>query len=349
MDDLESPKGLQIRMYRLVKEVDDFLAILGGRPEEWNLAAGLLADVSTRLTFFTDAVDLAVAASPPAPNWRRGGWIATRSGRKFWPLDPRPEEVDPGDIAFAVAGKPRFNAHVPFYSVGAHSLRVASMAALMAKKEGEDPTLAWAFGALHDSDEAYLPDIPRPIKPYIPGWLEWEDKVRRAVHRRFGLEAIPYAIHSIVEQADNYALTLEVRAFYEDDPEMWGELDYPNDPEVAEAGAVGLGEDWLTKRAVHEHLLVGLRRSVPVFDLPPEAVAGVSDTWQNPLNLIRSLTPPARAKLREEWAALETGERTASTERPTEATPRKGWLTEATPAPVDPRVERNKRRLEEGR
>lgn len=54
---------------------------------------------------------------------RRGDFICTYTGRKFYPLDPRPEDVCIEDIAHALALVNRFGGHtrVP-YSVAQHSV-----------------------------------------------------------------------------------------------------------------------------------------------------------------------------------------------------------------------------------
>lgn len=49
---------------------------------------------------------------------RKGNWMQTYTGRAFWPLDPRPEEVDPLDIAHALGMLCRYGGHVNrFYCV----------------------------------------------------------------------------------------------------------------------------------------------------------------------------------------------------------------------------------------
>jgi len=59
-------------------------------------------------------------------NVRIGDWIQVHSGRQFWPLDPRAEEIDIGDIAHALSLVCRFTGHVKeFYSVAQHSVLVA--------------------------------------------------------------------------------------------------------------------------------------------------------------------------------------------------------------------------------
>ena len=60
---------------------------------------------------------------------RRGDWMQTHSGLRFYPLDPRPEDIRIEDIAHALPMICRFNGHCSrFYSVAEHSLNVAAFA-----------------------------------------------------------------------------------------------------------------------------------------------------------------------------------------------------------------------------
>lgn len=113
---------------------------------------------------------------------RRGDWMQTYTGRQFWPLDPRPEEVAIEDIARALSMQCRFAGHcAKFYSVADHSVRVSMHAGDL-----DDPTFALA-GLLHDAAEAYVVDVPRPLKRFLPGYKEIEREVARAIEKRFGL------------------------------------------------------------------------------------------------------------------------------------------------------------------
>lgn len=111
---------------------------------------------------------------------RIGDWTQTYTGRKFYPQDPRPEDIDIKDIARALSLTNRFGGHTQFaYSVAQHSILVASKA-----------SPANALRALmHDATEAYLGDIPRPIKraPQMAGYAEMEAAVERAICARFDL------------------------------------------------------------------------------------------------------------------------------------------------------------------
>jgi hypothetical protein len=42
---------------------------------------------------------------------RNGDWIQTYSGKKFWPLDPRPEEIFVEDIVHALSVLCRYGGH----------------------------------------------------------------------------------------------------------------------------------------------------------------------------------------------------------------------------------------------
>jgi len=82
-------------------------------------------------------------------------FITTYTGKKFHYLNPSLGEVDIIDIAHHLSLKCRFiGACKQFYSVAEHCVRVSYILS---------PELQLS-GLLHDATEAYIPDIPRPIK-----------------------------------------------------------------------------------------------------------------------------------------------------------------------------------------
>ena len=63
------------------------------------------------------------------PKYAGDASIRTFTGRTFWPLDPKPEDLDIRDIAHALSLVCRFTGHTrSFYSVADHSLRVSYLA-----------------------------------------------------------------------------------------------------------------------------------------------------------------------------------------------------------------------------
>src|SRR6266540_4351103 len=119
-----------------------------------------------------------------------GPYIQTVSGRRFNPLDPDPEQIDIGDIALALSHQCRFGGHCRvFYSVAQHSCVAAD---LVAERGGSTEDVLWAL--LHDATEAYLVDLPHPLKHRSElGRLyrAAEAAVQDAVCRRFELALEP--------------------------------------------------------------------------------------------------------------------------------------------------------------
>jgi hypothetical protein len=96
---------------------------------------------------------------------RRGDWVCTESGGGFFPFDPRPDEVHVTDIAQALSNQCRYGGAVRrFYSVGEHAILVSIA---LERAYPDRPELALC-GLHHDDDEAYLVDIPKPVKIFLP-------------------------------------------------------------------------------------------------------------------------------------------------------------------------------------
>jgi len=137
-----------------------------------------------------------------APARDPAGWILTHSGVRFWPLDPRAEEVRIEDIAHALARLCRFAGHVAcaHYSVAQHSVLVSHAC-------HPDDAL---WGLLHDATEAYLVDVPSPVKraPALASYRAAERQLERVIAERFGL---PLAMPPSVRLADARLLATEKR------------------------------------------------------------------------------------------------------------------------------------------
>jgi hypothetical protein len=148
---------------------------------------------------------------------RQGGWIQTFTGGRIWPLDPRPEEIDIEDIAHALSNLCRFGGHVSeFYSVAQHSLIVSR---LIEEKLG----LPFAiYGLLHDASEAYLIDVPRPIKHSLDmqPYRDAENRMEKAICAKFGLQ---YPMPDEIKWADRVALRNEQQSLMRPPLDVWEE------------------------------------------------------------------------------------------------------------------------------
>lgn len=128
---------------------------------------------------------------------RRGQWMQTSLGNKFFPEDPRSEEVFISDIANGLALDCRYagqGAVDKFYSVAEHSYHMTAYAS---------GTLEWPPEALlacllHDAAEAYCNDLPRAVKQavnnvgddeYSPAeaYSMIEDNIQAVIEMRYSL------------------------------------------------------------------------------------------------------------------------------------------------------------------
>lgn len=152
-----------------------------------------------------------------ATSERVGDWCQTFTGRQFWPCDPRPADVCLEDIAHALALQCRFAGHcrVP-YSVAEHCVRVSHQA----ERLTPHPRAAALRGLLHDASEAYLVDVPRPIKPALAGYGALEARVQAVVDARFGVSDDRAAVEA-VHCADEILLATEARDLMAAPPASW--------------------------------------------------------------------------------------------------------------------------------
>lgn len=126
-------------------------------------------------------------------------FIETYSGIKFNFLSPRPEDICIEDIAHSLSQQCRFTGHckIPM-TIAAHSINVASLV----------PDESKLAALLHDSAEAYLGDISRPIKKQFPQIVEIENRLLDSIFEKFNVTGFTWAD---VKIADDYMLALEGR------------------------------------------------------------------------------------------------------------------------------------------
>ena len=113
------------------------------------------------------------------------------SGRRLDLIDPSPLDVEIGDIAHGLARVARWNGQTKgpeIFSVAQHSLLVE---ALFSAREAP-PRSARLAALLHDAPEYVIGDMISPFKAAIGGdYLRIEERLKRAIHVRFGLVAEP--------------------------------------------------------------------------------------------------------------------------------------------------------------
>lgn len=142
--------------------------------------------------------------------------IQTFTGKIVQPLAMRLEDISVQDIAHALSNKCRFSGMTrEFYSVAQHSVYVSKVVETLSKEKygiySKKALLEIAQqGLFHDADEAYLPDIPTPIKK-LPECLflkEAGTAIFKVVMEKLNLPTTEYPI---VKTADKILLATEKR------------------------------------------------------------------------------------------------------------------------------------------
>lgn len=114
----------------------------------------------------------------------KDAWIETYTGVRFSLSSPSPDDVSIEDIAHSLAYQCRYNGHIrEFYSVAEHSCHIHDLLI----REGHRDQVAFA-GLMHDSTEAYVGDLPAPLKSILPSYKVVEYSVWDAITVAFGLQ-----------------------------------------------------------------------------------------------------------------------------------------------------------------
>lgn len=131
-------------------------------------------------------------------------YMMTQSGEHVTPLKPKAEQIHIEDIAHSLSHLCRANGHTKyFYSVGQHCINCA----IEAKARGLSKELQ-LIALLHDASEAYMADLIRPVKQFMPEYSVIEDKLLAVILNKYGLDAkLPIE----VKQIDDAMLYMEFK------------------------------------------------------------------------------------------------------------------------------------------
>jgi hypothetical protein len=145
--------------------------------------------------------------------------VETFSGQYLDVQNPDPDKINLEDIAHALGNICRYGGHSrTFYSVAEHSVFVCERVC----RQGWSKNLQLA--ALHHDDaEAYLGDIPRPLKPLLGGeYARLTRKMDRAIV--IGLQ-LPFLSeefhHSAISNADDWSVFVEARDLLPSEGRGW--------------------------------------------------------------------------------------------------------------------------------
>jgi hypothetical protein len=123
------------------------------------------------------------------------------------PIDPSRIHIE--DIAHGLSNLCRFSGQCSFYTVAAHSIEVSRWI-----QDHGGTALEALWGLLHDASEAYITDMPMPVKIFCPQYYVIETAFMKAVCRRFNL---PLLQPEIVYRADVARLEIEKVNLFENE------------------------------------------------------------------------------------------------------------------------------------
>lgn len=158
----------------------------------------------------------------PIPQWE-GDWVGTNTGRVVR-LDqcPQVDQITIEDIATGLSNVCRFNGQIKqWYSVAEHSIHVAELV----PKEYKLQAL------LHDATEAYICDVPTPLKRMLGAqYAAVEERVADSIGAALKVDLLN--LPDCVKMADRIMLLSE-RDYLQEKPGDWGSayngvLRYPN-------------------------------------------------------------------------------------------------------------------------
>lgn len=154
-------------------------------------------------------------------------YITTFTGKHFDPVNPDMSQVDIIDIAHALSLICRGNGHVQtFFSVGQHCINAAREAA--ARRYSKRLVLACL---LHDAGEAYMSDVPRPLKAAMPEYVQIENRLLDLIYEKYLGSVLTEEEAALVKTIDDDLLYYDLRVLLNElsdrpVPKLHIQLDY---------------------------------------------------------------------------------------------------------------------------
>ena len=147
-----------------------------------------------------------------------GDWLETYTGARFHFLDPHNDEIRIEDVAHALSMCCRYGGHTKsFYSVAEHSLLIAEYVGWL----GYGPSTVLT-ALLHDASETYTGDMARPLKMILSDFRAVEDRIERALARKFGTIYPPPVI---IKECDRRIIRDERAQCMSESGNAWGSFD----------------------------------------------------------------------------------------------------------------------------
>lgn len=131
-------------------------------------------------------------------NLDAGNKMRTYTGKYIDVFDMNIEDIDIIDIAHSLSLSARWNGHTKeHYSIAEHSIWMANNASTLGEK---------MECLIHDATEAYIVDVPTPIKRRLPEYLKVEEELNKIICEKFNVK---YPFSKKLKELDRKALEFE--------------------------------------------------------------------------------------------------------------------------------------------
>lgn len=154
-------------------------------------------------------------------------YILTYSKIKFYPLEPKIEDIRIEDIAHALSLMTRANGHIKhFYSIAQHSINCYKEA--RRRNYSREVQLGCL---LHDASESYISDITRPVKRNLAEYMPIEERLQEMIYEKYGIGGFSEDDQAKIKDIDDALLHYEFLdlmgvGIFDDDPYIAMEHDF---------------------------------------------------------------------------------------------------------------------------
>lgn len=138
--------------------------------------------------------------------------ISTINRHRFDPTNPSSDDIELEDIAHALSMMTRANGHFSeFYSVARHSINCAY----------EARACGYSYKVqllclMHDSAEAYIGDMTRPLKLRLPQFSEYESALQKIIFSKYATLDVSAEESEKVKSVDDSLLYHEFLHYHGD-------------------------------------------------------------------------------------------------------------------------------------
>lgn len=207
-------------------------------------------------------------------------YIETYTGRQFRPHAPDINALSVIDMAHSLSNQARYSGHTAHhYSVAQHSCLLAQYTEQVLKR----PAVECLQILMHDTPEAYLVDVPRPVKQFLPEFRKWDHGIYATIAEWLGTSSLP--IPAYQDEIDSRICMDERIQLMSDSGNDWGFKGAPLDVVISRWSPEHAEQQFLYRYAVYSKEVFGEHRYLKdVWGIPTRShYQSSSDVSQNGL------------------------------------------------------------------